>query len=158
MNTTHAEDATTWRNLTDQLTPGQVTDLEEQERQGADCSPDAYRKWLIGEAREFIADNERDAELAARIQPPAGATSVGGWDSETEGGHWCRSIQWATFGAGATAVDIDGLQDDTGAVDGPYLSVYGLEGGGQLTAAAARQLAATLTEAADEFERLSETG
>ncbi|BBX16951.1 hypothetical protein CRI77_24995 [Mycolicibacterium duvalii] len=32
MNTTHDDDATTWRDLTDQLTPEQVQRFEHQER------------------------------------------------------------------------------------------------------------------------------
>lgn len=154
MNTTHDDNATNWRDFAEQLTPRQIIDLDVMERGGAACSPDNYRTWLIGMARDFIADNERDAELNARIQPPAGATDVGGWDSETNDGHLCRSIQWATYDAGATSVDVDGFQDDTGAVDGPHLSVYGLELGGKLAPADARRLARALVAAADEFGRL----
>src|ERR1700754_4095779 len=147
MNTTHDDDnATTWRDLEDALTSQQVDDLEEWERSGADCSPDAYRKWLLAEARDHIATNERDAELTARIQPPAGVT-FGGWDSiENKTGRRCRSIQWASYEAGPTSVDIDGWQDETGAVDGPHLSVYGLESHGQLKAVDARRLARALEE------------
>ncbi len=91
MNTTHDDNTTTWRDLADQLTPQQIADLQGQERRGADCSPDAYREWLIGEARDYIADNARDADLNARIRPPAGATSVQDWGS----------IEHHTPGAGA---------------------------------------------------------
>ena len=38
MNTTH-DDATTWRNLTDQLTPKQIAHLDLLERQGVEGSP-----------------------------------------------------------------------------------------------------------------------
>lgn len=144
---------TTWRDYTNQLTPQQIRDLETQERRGADCSPDTYRTWLISEAQDLAAENRRDAELNARIHPPAG-TTPGGWDSidATERRH--RSIHWATFEAGRTAIDIDGTQDETGAIDGPHLSVFGLDDCRPLTAAEARELATALVAAADELDRL----
>ncbi|BDB43314.1 MULTISPECIES: hypothetical protein [Mycobacterium] len=156
-NTTTPESPTqTWRDLVRRLTPEQVADLEEWERRGGDCTPDAYREWLVGEARDYIATNERDAELSARIHPPAGAKSVDGWNSiDKQTGRQCRPVRWATYAAGRLSVDIDGLQDETGAVDGPHLTVFGLEDGGALTITDARQLAVALVAAADEMERLT---
>lgn len=143
----------TWRDLTDKLTPLQIADLERQERLGADAhSPDNYRNWLIIEAHEYITENESDAELTAQIQSPANATWVGRWDNTDKAGRRCRSIQWATYDAGRTSVDIDGWQDETGAVDGPHLSVYGLEDNRPLTVADARRLAAALLAAADKID------
>ncbi|SBS79253.1 hypothetical protein MHPYR_70174 [uncultured Mycobacterium sp.] len=151
---------TTWRDLVDQLTPRQIAGLEDLEQlqrgdvEYHDANPDACREWLVGEAREYIAENERDAELNARIQPPANTTLVGGWDSTNQAGKLTRSTHWAAHDAGPTSVDIDGWQDETGTVDGPHLSVYGLDLGGKLNAADARRLAEALVAAADELERL----
>lgn len=90
------------------------------------------------------------------VKPPAAVTSVGDWDStDTTTGRLTRSLQWATFDAGRIAVDIDGLQDETGAVTGPYISVYGFDGGSPLTAEDARQAAAVLVDAADEYDRIT---
>ena len=98
---------------------------------------------------------ERNAELSAGIAPPEGATAQGDWDStDNQTKRLCRSILWATYNAGSTIVDIDGFQDETGTVDGPHLSVYGLADDGRLTAAGARRLAEALTTAADKLESL----
>lgn len=157
----NGQPTTTWRDLADQLTPRQIAELEELEslhrgdveHHGAD--PEAYRIWMIGEAREFIANNQRDAELNARIQPPTGSRPVDGWDSiSNTTGLLSRPVQWFIHELGRTAVAIDGWQDETGAVDGPHLSVYGFEDGKPIEASEARMLAASLTTAARELEAL----
>jgi hypothetical protein len=159
MTTTPDQTVQTWRDLADQLTAQQVAALEWQESRGEDCvpdEPDAYRDWLITQARDYIAGNEHDAELSARIQPPAGATSIGGWDNiDPKTDRLLRSIRWANFPAGpAFSVAVDGFQDETGAVDGPHISVYGLEDGPDLEAADALRLARALVAAADHREGL----
>lgn len=144
----------TWRDLTDKLTPQQIAGLEAMERVRVSDAVD-YREWLIGEAREYIAENEHDAELSARVQPPAGATSVDGWGSiDSKTGRPCRSIQWSSHDAGRTAVDIDGWQDDTGEITERGISVYGMSEGESLTAADAVKLAAALLKAADVLRKL----
>lgn len=155
----NTDNAQTWRDLADQLTPLQIADLQHWSDIGdqpGGGSSDAYREYLIGEARDHIETNRRNAELSARVQPPAGVISVGDWDTiDTASGRLTRSVQWFTHDAGPTTVDVDGFQGETGAIDGPHLSVYGLEGDGRLSADDARRLAQALTDAADELDRLS---
>ncbi|MEH3129152.1 MAG: hypothetical protein PGN27_04225 [Mycolicibacterium neoaurum] len=155
---THPEnDAVSWRDLADRLTETQVLELECFEKQAGDTSADAaQREWLIGEARDYITENAVIAELTARIQPPRGASAIFSWDSvDKASGLRYRVIQWAARELGYCSVDIDGYQDETGAVDGPHLSVYGLDGT-QISTPDAVKLAETLIEAAAELERLKQ--
>jgi hypothetical protein len=142
---TTPENATTWRDLADQLSDATRFALEllEQETQG-----DARAK-LLALARDDIETRLADAGYCD-IPAPAGA-SVGEWEHNTAGG-WSRSLVWASFGEpGGISVDIDGRQE----CDGTYtrrISVWGVEYGGELTSARARGVAAMLIEAADEMD------
>ena len=78
--------ATTWRDLADQLTPGQVQHLSRREellRRGSrhrkdDADIDAD---LLGDARDHIEGNERDQRFA-HIPEPAGAVYL--YDDEMQ--------------------------------------------------------------------------
>jgi hypothetical protein len=115
---TTPENATTWRDLADQLSDATRFALEllEQETQG-----DARAK-LLALARDDIETRLADAGYCD-IPAPAGA-SVGEWEHNTAGG-WSRSLVWASFGEpGGISVDIDGRQE----CDGTYtrrISVWG---------------------------------
>lgn len=142
----HTNNAQTWRDLADQLTPRQIRDLDHWER----STPGDCRDYLISEARDYIETNKRNAELSARIALPAGATADD-WDSACLDGVPCRSLEWSRHDTAKVGVGVDGFQDANGEVS-RRISIY-LDNQ-DLDAGDARALAAKLVEAADVMERL----
>jgi hypothetical protein len=63
MNTTHDDNATTWRDLADQLTPKQVASFECMERRLAEGGGGDHqaRASLVEHAREYAQHNLIDA-------------------------------------------------------------------------------------------------
>lgn len=147
MNTIPDNNATSWRDLADQLTPDQIETYECVER-GTQGRASAQ---LLEFAR--LSVEGRLAEMAyGDIPLPVGAESADKWQVHREFG-WSRSVVWREFRGPEMSVDIDGWQRCDGAVARRAISVY-LNEGQQFTGAAARQLAALLVEAADELDRL----
>ncbi|MBX9921673.1 MAG: hypothetical protein K2Y33_17915, partial [Mycolicibacterium frederiksbergense] len=107
----HTNNAQTWRDLADQLTPRQIRDLDHWER----STPGDCRDYLISEARDYIETNKRNAELSARIALPAGATADD-WDSACLDGVPCRSLEWSRHDTAKVGVGVDGFQDANGEV------------------------------------------
>lgn len=83
----------------------------------------------------------------------AGATTDGHWNSYDHDGVLTGCLEWARFDTGKIGVGIDGWHRATGEIT-RGISFYGVPEGEPLTAVQARDLAAALTQAADEPDRL----
>jgi hypothetical protein len=110
-------------------------------------------------ARDHVRQNKIDAEQFGHLPTPAGANKIFHWEDDGEG-HWTRQFEGTRCGFGlankgkfANRVDvcIDGLQHGDGTIE---RSIFVYSSGAEMTSADARQLATTLTEAADELDRL----
>jgi hypothetical protein len=155
--TTHDDDATTWRDLADQLTDQERSAIEQIEHafaaRGRLDTAEATET-LLGYARDHIAANLADVAYCD-VPVPAGASSVGHWEKNLKRDGWSRSLLWRKFRDSDMGlhIDIDGSQQ----CDGSYtceISLYGLEDDINLTSAGARRLMVLLAEAADELDRL----
>jgi hypothetical protein len=139
--TTPDDTAQTWRDLADQLTPAQIAQLERLEHDEP--------KVLLEMARQWAAEKMTDAVPCDDVAPPAGAVRTFAWQRD---GNWFRDFEGTTRGGGQARVHICGRQQADGSlrrwitVRARYLDA--------LDASAARELAAALTDAADELERL----
>lgn len=159
MNTTHDDNATTWRDLTDQLTPEQVRRFEHHERLALNSiaagrnpneTADDIARGFLTEARWEAEQNLTDAMISVPVPP--GAESAEHWGDGADG--WTRMLHGPSRvveGFDAT-VYRTGLQTQDGAVTWSlYVHVADSD---DMTAAQVRQLAAALVEAADELEAL----
>jgi hypothetical protein len=73
MHTTHDDNATTWRDLADQLTPKQIVDLEVCDRKQIPPGIIDSRQGALNYARAMARDNIVQA-MYADIAPPPDAT------------------------------------------------------------------------------------
>src|ERR1700682_782417 len=127
MTTSHDDNATTWRDLADQLTEqerGAIQRIEHAFAASGRLHTAEATETLLGFARDHIAANLADA---AYVPEPAGASSVGHWEKNLKCDGWSRSIEWRKFGDDSD-VCIDGSQQ----CDGSYtceISAYGFGGG-----------------------------
>ncbi len=133
--------ATTWRDLADQLTADQVRQLERLEHD----EPRA----LLEMARQWAAHNTTAAVGYDDVAPPAGAVRTFDWQLD---GEWFRDFEGTTRRAGQACVHIFGRQQADGSTR-RWIAVH-TRPSDALGPAAARRLAAALTHAADELERL----
>jgi hypothetical protein len=164
--TTHDENAASWRDLADQLTPEQIAKLEESERRYRfdAASLPMWWKWvprtevdiartLLGFARADVAYNLNDV-LFAEIALPAGAVSALPWDSDGsrcfDGSSWC--IERAR--GADIQVQIVGVQYADGRIE-RRIAVHELHHDEPITPLEAQQLATVVAAAADEIDRLS---
>jgi hypothetical protein len=140
--TTPDDTAQTWRDVADQLTAAQIAQLESLERDEPQT--------LLEMARQLAAKNVTTAAPFDHVAQPAGAVRTFNWQLD---GDWFRDFEGTTRRGGPARVRIFGRQQADGstrrwiAVDTRHLDA--------LDPAAARELAAALTDAADEIERLS---
>jgi len=149
----------TWRDLADQLTPGQVQHLSRREellRRGSrhrkdDADIDAD---LLGDARDHIEGNERDRQFA-HIPEPAGAVYLWHWESPelTGAAGWRREVEGRVWRFDGVSINIGGWQYQ----DGTVTYWCDVEANTQLTPAQAGDVAAAMAEAAAELDRLSAT-
>ncbi|MCB0925144.1 MAG: hypothetical protein KDB50_11485 [Mycobacterium sp.] len=100
-----------------------------------------------------MSDNKHPDDCDPQIPLPAGATTDGWWSVNPEDNDPIRSLSWWERNVARIQVNIDGWQEANGDFT-RGVSLYGLEGG-QATANDARQIAAALTEAAAELDRLN---
>lgn len=162
MTTTHDDNATTWRDLADALTPKQIAYIEDWERHPelppmADGSPPrdgAHRAGLLFTAQEFVKTNAA-AALYADVPAPPDATFVDDWMEWGEDDSYSRS-----FGGTKRVidpywfVDINGVQYSDGRIERTIRADTTEEfNDGEMTAAQARLIAAAIIEAADELDR-----
>lgn len=153
MNTT----TTDWRDLTDQLTPHQIAQVEQLEhasagwplQPGDDASPDEK---LVRCARSFIRENLAQIQFADIVVPADAIDSPSAW-AEWEEGVWNRhyTAAWSTP-CDETAVEISCWQYSDGRADERH--VY-ITTEAQLDSAAARAVAAALLAAADKLDQLT---
>ena len=100
MNITHDDTATSWRDLTDQLTPEQVRRFEHFEAMALNAKRDAapdehdtadeFLTGLLTEARWEAQQNLTDAMIGLPL--PDGAENAGHWDDGGEG-NWTHDLQ-----------------------------------------------------------------
>lgn len=148
MQTTPDDNATTWRDLADQLTPKQIAELEYCERKQIPpgvFSPQGQLNCARAMARENIIQ-----ALCADIPAPTGAVGpVYTWE-EWQGGGFGRLYVESTCTVGDMSASIMGVQHDDGRIE-RFILPEDLD---SLTGARARQFAALLIKAADELDRL----
>ena len=146
--------APTWRDYADKLTAEQVASMERFEGKMAHIGqvPQAVEA-LRAEAEYMAQCNAVDAQYADVPLPAGASTDCAGWARNTETGEWARPVEWATFPAPGTAVEvcIDGMQS-TGGTFTRDISLYAEDC--DLSAEQARTLAAVLAAAADELDCL----
>lgn len=167
MTTTHDDNATTWRDLADQLTPEQVRRFEHQEAialRSLERNP-APRGWVPESAEEIIRGFLTEARWEAQqnltdamigMPAPAGAEEVGHWGDDGTG-KWSRDIhgQCRNIDGFDGAVYLTGEQTRDGAVTWSlYVHVEDRDG---MTVDQVRQLATNLVEAADELDHMTGT-
>ena len=141
-----SETITTWRDIdgltaeqTEQLTRGHAHNLLTEAE-------------LLDTARDYATDNQLQAAMAG-IPTPAGAVSVNRWYDDGE--LTTRDVYGKGCNVGDVNVRIIGQQDSTGATvwHVEFDAVEGTVGG--VNAGQVRELAETLTEAAEELDRLN---
>jgi hypothetical protein len=139
----HPDNATNWRNLTDQLTPAQIAELEREEETG--CDPGALR-W---QARRYVEAALGDI-LQGHIEAPPDATEVHAWETcYHEDGSWSRTFEGTHRRLGDFSVEILGVQCEDGFTT-REVKVAG--GEDYMDSAQTRELAAALIAAADEVD------
>ena len=146
------ENATTWRDLADQLDPRERDAIEDHEQALAACgrlTPEAA-DGLLDNARYAIACRLADTTYAD-VPTPAGVTWAGQWEMNLDSGGWSRSLVWRKF---SDDLCIDGTQHCDGSIQ-CAISLYATDRDvTQLDATAAHALAALLVEAADAMDAL----
>jgi hypothetical protein len=157
MNTTHDDNATTWRDLADQLTPKQVAEFDSSERRFAESgvadTPEA-KAALLEYARAAAARNLVDATYAEVPLPPGATTDSESWGQDLIHGGYRRALFWRAYSGGdGLIVDISGWQRTDGSFE-RHICLWGADEGRGLTGAQARRVAALMTAAADDMERM----
>lgn len=151
--------AQSWRDLTDQLTPQQVSRFTRQEslalaaitsgRNPHETAEDIARGFL-SEARWEAVQNRTDREINVAL--PIGANDAEHWSNDD--GLWTRVVNGPSRSVDGfdAAVYRTGIQTRDGAVTWSlYVHVADHD---EMTIAQVRQLADALVEAATELERL----
>ena len=139
--TAHDDTAQTWRDVADQLTAAQIARLERLEHDEPQT--------LLAMAREWAAKNVSAEMPFDDVAPPAGAVRTFGWQLDR---NWFRDFEGTTRRGTHARVQICGRQQADGSTR-RWIAVH-TRHLDALDAAAARELAAALAEAADEMERL----
>ena len=139
--TTPDDTAQTWRDVANKLTAAQIAHLERLE-----CDEP---KTLLEMARQWAAKNMIAAVPIGDVAPPAGAVRTFAWQLD---GNWFRDFEGTTRRGGPARVQIFGRQQADGSTR-RWIAVPARQLDA-LDAAATRELAAALTDAADEIERL----
>ncbi|WP_368834370.1 hypothetical protein [Mycobacterium intracellulare] len=145
------ENATTWRDISDLLTDRDRAAIDRLERETEGGAP---AEFLLNLARCAVDESLTDTAYFD-VSAPAGVTWVGEWERNLDDTGWSRGLLWRSYNTSSgVSVDIDGRQECDGAVTW-HISLWGVEGGGELTSSRAREVAEVLTKAADELDRWS---
>ncbi|HWS91731.1 MAG TPA: hypothetical protein VN306_04290 [Mycobacterium sp.] len=139
--TTSDDTAQTWRDVAEQLTAAQIAQLERLEREEPQT--------LLEMAREWAAKNSTAAAPFDHVAQPDGAVRMFDWQRDS---NWFRDFEGTTRRGGQGRVQIRGRQHADGSTR-RWIAVR-IRHLDALEPAAARELAAALTDAADEIERL----
>jgi hypothetical protein len=150
MNTTHDDNATTWRDVADQLTPAQVERLTGMEQRSA-LPADETAAALLEGAREWARSNLTGRVMFGHLPTPSGARRVFHWQQDDDSGRWSRRFEGTARGLLGVEADIVGIQHSDGTIK---RSIYVNAHAAELHAAAARDLAAALIEALNELDEL----
>jgi hypothetical protein len=140
--TTPDDTAQTWRDVADQLTAAQIAQLESLERDEPQT--------LLEMARQWAAKNMTAAAPFNHVAQPTGAVRTFDWQLD---GNWFRDFEGTRRRGRQAHVQIYGRQQADGSTR-RWIAVHTRHLNG-LDLTAARELAAALTDAADEIERLS---
>lgn len=154
MNTTHDDNATTWRDLADQLTDKQIARLTSMEsRAPAGWAAGEAADALLNGAREYAEQNLMGTVVFGHIATPAAAREVFPWEDDGHG-EWSRFFYGTRYTTAGQRYDVEttGVQRADGSVK---RAVYINAPGDELTAKQAREAAALLIQAADELDRLA---
>jgi len=138
------------------LTAQQRESLHETERhlRERDIASEDIDRMLLDYARKDAETNLTDLAYADVAVPPGASVDGEGWEQSVHG-EWSRPLIWRRFdSAGGVGVDIDGRQKLGGSFT-RQISLYA-DNGASLNAAQAREIAALLIAAADEFDRMME--
>ena len=164
---TDDDNATTWRDLAEQLTREQIARFEHAEQL---CITGAHLAFPQHDRSKTVADmldgvlkqarweaqqNLTDAHTFGHVPLPAGIKSADHWEAD-DTGTWTRRLSVSSRSidrAGAdSTVYVDGVQHSDDAVE---WSLYVLADDREpLTSDQARQFAAMITAAADELDGL----
>lgn len=139
--TTSDDTAQTWRDLANQLTSAQIAQLERREP--------GEPETLLETAREWAAMNMPSA-MPRNVAWPGGAVRTFDWQLD---GNWFRDFEGTTRRRGPARIQIYGRQQADGSAR-RWIAVHS-RSLDTLDAAATRELASTLIDAADEVEQLS---
>ena len=142
MTTSDDSTAQTWRDVTDQLSAAQIAELERLEHDEPQT--------LLEMARQWAAKNVTAGMPFDTVAPPDGAVRTFDWQLDS---NWFRDFEGTSRRGGRARVQIYGRQQ----ADGSTRRWIGVQTRhlDALDAATARELAAALTDAADEIERLT---
>lgn len=143
-----------WRDLADRLTPLQIAQLEQVERQDV-FGPDG----LVRIARAEVRSNEAQQRFAHIPAPADAVDAPAPWAEFGQHAHsriytiFRRELDYRTPGMASAIVSAlvlgEQFSDDRPIERGIYVDGDGLEG---LTAARAREVAAAIVEAADVLD------
>ncbi|MEZ0366125.1 hypothetical protein ACAG26_20830 [Mycobacterium sp. pUA109] len=151
---TRIDDATSWRDLADQLTPGQVADLQQWDTNPR--RPGRHDAAMLGCARDFAKRNLLHT-VHHDVPPPPDASSVSDWEDATDGGDVCRFFIGTVRGT-AVRVESFGFQYPGGDVKERGIFIADRTAPDHVTieidADVARRLAADLLAAAAELDQL----
>jgi hypothetical protein len=141
------DNASTWRDLTDQLTPKQIAELEYCEREQIPPGMAAPRHHL-NHARKMAELNLAQAMFADIAVPPDAVDDVDDW-TDYDDGHYQR--MFTSWTHPTLDVSVVGVQFSDGRVERYILCGTNTE---ELTAEESRQVAAALIEAAAQLDRI----
>jgi hypothetical protein len=150
--TTTPENVPSWRDLRDQLTPGQVAELAHCEHEVRGYTP----RVLLCVARRYATDNASDAFYGG-APLPAGATACPWQGDEPQAYRYVRGADRRVDGHNLV-VYTTAVQRQGGTIDAEdpaecaAVRIENINYDDGLTLAQARQLASVLAEAADEIE------
>lgn len=159
--------ATTWRDLTDQLTPEQIAELEWWETRpdippradGAPTSSTQHQGVLLFTAREYAGQNAA-AIAHADVEVPPDAVSFDAW-SESDNGD---SVDMRFFTGACRVIEsinvsIQGRQYSDGRTERTVrVEPNGRFNDGDMSAEQSRLVAAALIDAADELDAIEGGG
>ena len=139
--TTANDTAQTWRDLADQLTAAQITQLEYIEHE---------EPQKLEMARQLVAENTTDTVLFGDVASPVGAVRTFRWQRDS---NWFREFEGTMRRVGPIRVHICGRQHADGSSQ-RWIAIHARHLDA-LDAARARELATALADAADEIEHPS---
>ncbi|MGD9620077.1 MAG: hypothetical protein AB7G47_09720 [Mycolicibacterium sp.] len=162
MTTTH--DQTNWRDYADKLTPNQLAYLERWEANPSLPVAQAEHTWavetqhdaMLFTAKECAETNALNARFADFPAPPD-AQTVDSW-SHWGGDEYYRPFTGTVRRDGGVTVSITGRQQNSGAVEREIQVTGSALSDDRLTATEARIAAPMLLAAADELDRIAQTG